>query len=120
MRMKNRRTRPITIKHKIVTRDSEGVPTISYGTPRTFTGEIWPVSDSLQALTYGDRVSTIMNMRLRGEYTIAQELHGTVYTFDGYEIREGDGVCVHSDDSVDFQIISVKPYKPIRMEIQKL
>lgn len=119
MRMKHTRTRTIDVRPKIVTRDSEGVPTVSYGAPRTFTGEIWPVSDSLQVQTYGDRVNSIMNMRLRGKYTVTQELHGTVYTFDGFEIREGDGVCVNSDD-VDFVIVSVKPYKPIRMEIQKL
>ena len=117
--MKQTRTRTINIRPKIVTKDNEGVPTISYGAPCTATGEIWPVSDSLQVQTYGDRINSIMNMRIRGKYSIEQRDHETVYIFDDFEIREGDGVCVNSADP-DFKIVSVKPYKPIRMEIQRL
>ena len=117
--MKHRRTRAIDFRRKYVTKDSEGVPIVTYGSPVTVTGEIWPASDALQAQTYGDRVNSIMNVRIRGDYDISQVGNETVYSFDDFELREGDGVCVYSNDA-DYRVISIKPYKPIRMEIQKL
>ena len=117
--MKHSRTRAIDFRRKYVQRDNEGVPIITYGSPYTVIGEIWPASDALQAQTYGDRINSILNVRIKGEYDISQEGNETVYTFDDFSIREGDGVCVYSNNA-DYKIISIKPYKPIRMEIQKL
>ena len=117
--MKHRRTRTIDFRRKYVTKDNEGVPNVTYGTPFTAVGEIWPASDSLQAQTYGDRINSILNVRIKGDYDIEQIENETVYSFDDFEIREGDGVCVYSTEA-DYKIVSIKPYKPIRMEIQKL
>ena len=119
MRMKHRRTRTIDIRRKYVTKDGEGVPIVTYGSPVSVTGEVWPATDALQAQTYGDRVRSIMNLRIRGKYDIIQQDNETVYVFDDLEIREGDGVCINSTEA-DYRVISIKPYKPIRMEIERL
>lgn len=117
--MKHRRTRAIDFRRKYVTKDNEGVPIVTYGSPYTAVGEIWPASDSLQAQTYGDRINSILNVRIKGAYEVKQIGNETVYSFEDFDIREGDGVCVYSNNA-DYQVISIKPYKPIRMEIQKL
>lgn len=117
--MKHRRTRAIDFRRKYVTKDSEGVPTVTYGSPFTATGEIWPARDSLQAQTYGDRINSILNVRIRGDYEIKRVGNETVYSFEDFELREGDGVCVYSNDA-DYKIISMTPYKPLKMEIEKL
>ena len=118
--MKHRRTKAIDIRRKYVTKDSEGVPIVTYGSPFTVIGEVWPATDALQAQTYGDRVNTIMNLRIKGKYDINQVDNETVYAFDDFEIREGDGVGLYDDRTADYKIVSVKPYKPLRMEIQKI
>ena len=120
MRMKQRRTRAIDIRRKYVTKDAEGVPNVTYGSPYTVIGEIWSASDSLQIQTYGDRVNSIMNVRIKGEYDISVEGNETVYAFDDFEIREGDGVGIYENRTADYKIVSIKPYKPLKMEIQKL
>jgi len=117
--MKRSRTRTIDFRRKYVTKDGEGVPTVTYGSPITMIGEVWPATDALQAQTYGDRIRSIMNMRIKGKYEIIQQDNDTIYLFDDLEIREGDGVCINSEDA-DYRIISIKPYKPIRMEIEKI
>jgi len=117
--MKQKRTQTYKIRNRIVTRDNEGVPEIFYGTDNEVLGEIWPATDRLQAQTYGDRINSIMNMRFYGKYTIEREGNETVYVFDDFTLREGDGVCVYSDNA-DYRIISIKPLKPIRLEIERL
>lgn len=117
--MKQQRTQIYKIRNRIVTKDSEGVPEVYYGAENEVRGEVWPASDRLQAQTYGDRVNNIMNMRFYGKYEIERQDHETVYVFEDFSIRNGDGVCVYSDNA-DYQIISIKPYKPIRLEIERI
>lgn len=123
MRMKRSRTRALYFKNKNVTKDKEGVPNISYGTPFKFIGEIWPASSKLQVEMYGDRVNSIMNCKIKGHYIIEQEEGVTYYEFENRKIiKEGDGLCVNvkKKESPDYRIISIKPYKPLTLEVEKL
>ena len=117
--MKQQRTQIYKIRNKIVTYDNEGVPEITYGSENEVRGEVWPATDRLQAQTYGDRISNIMNMRFYGKYEIERQENETVYVFDDFTLRQGDGVCVYSDNA-DYKVVSIKPYKPIRLEIERL
>ena len=123
MRMKRSRTRALYFKNKNVTKDKEGVPNISYGTPFKFIGEIWPASSKLQVEMYGDRVNSIMNCKIKDHYIIEQEEGVTYYDFgNGKIIKESDGLCVNvkKEESPDYRIISIKPYKPRTLEVEKL
>ena len=117
--MKLQRTKTYKIRNKIVTYDNEGVPEVFYGSENEVRGEIWPASDKLQAQTYGDRINSIMNMRFYGDYEIERQGNETVYVFEDFTLHEGDGVCVYSDNA-DYRVVSIKPYKPIRLEIERL
>ena len=119
MRMKQVRVKTYKVCPKIVTKDSEGVPSVTYGGGHEVKGEAWPATDRLQAQTYGDRISNIMNMRFQGKYTIRRSGRDTEYVFSDFVLKQGDGVCVYAD-TPDYQIISVKPYIPIRLEIERL
>lgn len=123
MRMKRSRTRALYFKNKNVTKDKEGVPNISYGTPFKFIGEIWPASSKLQVEMYGDRVNSIMNCKIKGHYIIKQEEGVTYYDFgNGKIIKESDGLCVNVDEyeNPDYRIISIKPYKLLCLEVEKI
>ena len=122
MRMKQSRLRTLYLKNKSVSNDNEGVPIIAYGAPVTLSGEVWPATSKLQIETYGNRISAIMNCRIKGAYSIKRVDGITVYDFGGYKIREDDGLCIYADsqDSPDYRIITIKPYNNLYMEIEKL
>ena len=133
MRFKTLRTKTIKIAHRVTVKDSEGVPIVMYGEPATFKCEMWPAQSELQVKTYGERVNAMFNVKLRGAYQIESDQS---YTFDsGYNLREGDGVFVYREpegvtgegpvgvtgsETPDYKVISIKPYKPLRLEIEKL
>ena len=142
MRSMTKRLTKIRLANKIVTKDNEGVPSINYGAPRTFTGERWPASSALQVETYGDRIKSIQNVKIEGKYTInsdqsytftkdsfildenarvlLDENGASLVSHDEFTLREGDGVLVYRDDKPDYKVISIMPYKPLRLEIEKL
>ena len=118
--MKHRRIQTIKVANKVVTKDSEGVPNVSYGEPMEFKGEVWPATSKLAVDTYGERVNAIMNVKIRGIYTVVRNDNGVLgYAFDDFEIREGDGVCIESDVP-GYRIVSIKPYKPLKLEVERL
>ncbi len=118
--MKQRRVRTISLRNRIITKDNEGVPTTTYGAAFEVHGEVWPASGRLQSEMYGDRINGIMNMRIREPYTIVQDGNVRAFMVDESIIHEGDGVCVNTDNQPDYKIISIRPYKPLRLEIEKL
>lgn len=121
MRLRQTRIREFVVKPRSVTKDSEGVPEISYGTGYTVTGEIWPLTTQRQIEMYGDRATNISNVRLEGEYAITIELnHEPVVTFcNGNELHMGDGFCVYSDDVPDYQVLSITQYHPLKLEVER-
>lgn len=120
-RLKQTKVKEITIRPRIVTKDSEGVPVISWGDPFTVKGEIWPATSSRQIEQYGDRVSGIQNALIEGDYTLAN-ISGvlTLTRSDGQVIRLGDGVCVYNgaNQDPDYEVLSIRETDPLRLEIE--
>ena len=120
MRMKLSRQTTIRIRRRLTAKDSEGGTVITWGEPQEAIAEVWPASDQLQAQTYGDKIHSIMNVKIAGNYTIRHEGNHLIFVFPLFELGEGDGVCVYSDDAPDYQIVSATPYKPLRLEVKRI
>ena len=73
---------------------------------------------------YGERLSYIRNLRIDGKYVITTDRKGKEhYIFsDGLDIAESDGLCLYVERNAkpDYKIISIKPYKPLRLEAEKI
>ena len=120
MRMKKSRLRKIQIANKVIEKDAEGGLIVLYGSPKEFSGTVWPAGGKLQAQKYGDRVDSMLNCKLEGSYTIEPEEKHIKYTFGEFSLREDDGVYIYRDDEPDYRIISIRPYKPLLMELERL
>ena len=123
--MRLRRSRLETYYHKkrIVGKDSEGSTRETYGAASSFEGESWPASGKVQAQQYGDRLGYILNMKVNGYYEVKSDSHGNYYDFGGGLVfREQDGICVFtsSTSEPDYRIISIKPYRFLTMELEKI
>ena len=122
MRMKHSRKIKIFLRNRNITKDSEGVPIISYEEPIEMTGETWPAGSKLQVATYGDRINSIHNVRIEGKYSVIAQNNAQKYVFDAFTLQEGDGVHLFADKDAepDYKIVCIKPYKPLYMEVEKL
>lgn len=124
--MRLRRSRVETYYHKkrVVEKDSEGSTRETYGTASSFEEESWPASGKVQAQQYGQRLNYIRNLRISGKYEIKPDEKGRLhYILDnGTDIQESDGIClfVGSDRESDYKIISIKPYRMLTLEVEKL
>lgn len=120
--MKRSRVRTYQLRNKSVRKDHEGVPIISYGEPIEVTGEAWPAGGKLQVETYGNRIDSVYNCKVQGDYEIRAEGNVTSYAFDDFTLREGDGIHLFAalDSDPDYRIIAIKAYKPLYMEVEKL
>ena len=120
MRMRRSRMQQFGVANRIVKKDKEGVPKVTYSAPFLVAGEYWPASGKVQSEAYGDRLKYIMNAKVKGTYTVESEGSAQRYMFDKFSVQENDGVCIYRDDEPDYKIISIKPYKPLRMEVERL
>lgn len=122
MRMKRSRMRAYHLKNKILHKDSEGVPMVRYADAIQLSGEVWPAGGKLQTEQYGNRIDSIVNCKIAGSYHIVPEGNHCKYVFADFELREGDGVCIYvvPESDPDYRIVSIKPYKPLYMEVEKL
>lgn len=120
--MRRKRVQTLYLKSKNVSRDKEGVPEITYGRAVELKGEVWPASGKLQVEMYGERISYIRNCKIEGRYNIRTEGEHITYVFGDFTLREGDGICLYAGeyDKPDYKIISIKPYNPLYMELEKL
>lgn len=118
--MKKSRLRKLQIANKVTEKDSEGGTVVSYGSPKEFSGTVWPAGGKLQVQKYGDRVNSILNCKLDGSYTVEPEGKHVKYVFGEFSIREDDGVYVYRHDEPDYRIISITPYEPILLELERL
>ena len=120
MRLKTSRIKDITLYNKTIEKDNEGVTSIKYPVSSSIKAEVWPASSQLQVQTYGDRIHSIQNVKVKGKYTIQDENSHVVYNFGDFTISEGDGIGLYTQDAPDYKIISITPYKPLKMEIERL
>lgn len=122
MRMKRSTLKQYHLRNRKVERDREGVTVESFGEAHPLTMQVWPAGGKVQAEQYGDRVSYIFNCRVEGLYEPVEDKDGLVYQFEGFCLREKDGICLYaSPDSLpDYRIIAVKPYQPLYMEVERI
>lgn len=124
MRMRRNRVKIYYHKKKMVKKDSEGSTSEEYGTASSISGESWPASGKVQAEQYGQRLNYIRNMRINGKYKIQTDSKGNTHYIleDGTDIQELDGICLYTgkDQKPDYKIISIKPYRFLIIEVEKI
>lgn len=124
MRMRRSRLKEYYLKKRITQKDSEGSTYEEWGAAVPFLGESWPASGKVQAQEYGERLSYIHNIRINGTYEITTDDKGmSAYDFgDGLIVQESDGICLFTGSSrdPDHKIISIKPYKPLKLEVERI
>lgn len=122
--LKRSRLKTYHIRNRTTEKNNEGVTSDIYGDTFPVQGEIWPATSKRQVELYGDRINDIANMRITGRYTIL--IGGkrvlNIRREDGSVIRLGDGVCVYvsPDEEPDYRVLSITPYMPIKLEIEKI
>ena len=118
MRLKRNRLKTYSHRMAVPRKDNEGGSYIEYGPPSSFSAEVWPAGGKLQAEMYGQRIHNILNCRIDGDYEILTDCNGRVcYRVDGVTIREGDGICLYVPD---YKIISIRPYRYLTLEVERL
>lgn len=123
MRIRRNRLQKMFLKKRITVKDKEGCTTEKWRDGASFLGEQWPASGKVQAQQYGDRLGYILNMKVNGYYEVKSDSHGNYYDFGGGLVfREQDGICVFtsSTSEPDYRIISIKPYRFLTMELEKI
>ena len=107
MRLRRSRTETYYHKKRIVEKDREGSTRESYGT-----------ASSVERLNY------IRNVRISGKYEVKPDEKGRMHYIleNGTDIQELDGIClfVGKDAVPDYRIISIKPYRMLSLEVEKL
>ena len=119
-RIKSSRIRTIKFCPRTVTKDSEGVPNVSYGTAYEKQAEVWPAGGRLQVEMYGDRTTDMINLRVQGQYEVSMQgkAYGILFD-DGNQLTLGDGICVDSE-TPDYAVRSITPYHPVRIEAERI
>lgn len=124
MRLKRSRVKQYFLRKMIPQKDSEGSAYMEYGEAASWMGEVWPAGGKLQQEMYGLRLPYIRNIRIQGSYSVETDEKGILhYIFsDGLDIAEGDGLCLYvgKESEPDYKIISVSPYRFLRLEAERL
>lgn len=124
MRMRRNRLETFYWKKRIPKKDKEGSSYEEWGAAVSFVGESWPASGKVQAQQYGERLRYIRNLRIDGKYDIIVGEKGQVsYDFGGgLIIQEADGICLYADPdrNPDYKILSIKPYRPMHLEVERI
>ncbi len=121
-RMMRKRTQTFHLKNRTVKKDREGNTYEEYGLPVPFTGKQWPAGGKVQAEIYGKKLPYIRNLKVKGTYAVEQRNGVTYYVFsDKLAFAELDGICldVPAESGPDYKIISITPYEPLRMEVER-
>lgn len=124
--MRLRRNRIETFYHRksTVKKNKEGGTYIEYDAAVHFSGESWQASSKVQAQKYGQRLNNIRNIRLSETYRIQTDEKGRChYLLDnGIDLQELDGICIFTgkDMEPDYKVISIKPYRNLVIEVERL
>lgn len=124
MRIKCSRLETYHLRKRITKKDKEGSTYEEWDAAASFSGESWPASGKVQAQQYGERLAYIRNLRIDGKYTMETDEKGMVsYDFgEGRKFRESDGICLYvpGEHDPDYKIISIKPYRPLKLEVERI
>lgn len=124
MRLRKSRLKQYYHKKRIPHKDKEGGTYNTYGSASSFDAEVWPAGGKNQAEVYGERLKYIQNIRIDGKYKIEADEKGIIhYALEsGADIVESDGIClfVGKDSEPDYRIISIRPYRFLKLEVEKI
>lgn len=123
MRIRQRRLKQYHHRAAIPKKDDEGNSYVEYGEESQFLAEMWPAGGKMQAELYGMRLPYIRNLRVEGEYETLSGADGReYYRVSGMDLREGDGICMNvpGDRDPDYKVVSIRPYRFLTLEVEKL
>ena len=139
MRLRQTRVRTFTMRPRILTKDNEGVPYITYipaydesesgdesgidDTSYTVKGYFWDGAGTRRIEEHGDVVENTASMRIEGEYRIALEDGAPKVEFaDGRELHLNDGVYVYADveGEPDYVVTKILEHRPLRVEVEHI
>ena len=106
MRLRRNRLEEFFHKKMTVKKDKEGSTSEEYGAASSVTGESWPASGEVQVEQYGQKLNYIRNIRIQGNYKIQTDGKSRLY--------------VAADQLPDYRIISIKPYRFLTIEVEKI
>ena len=120
MRLQTTRLKEYTVRPKHVTKDAEGVPSVSYEDGFTVKGYLWKAESRAQIERYGNVIENVSNLRVNGRWTVGlfDGVLGAQNTRTNEIIRLGDGVNVYTADAPDFVVRSLTAYKCLLLEIE--
>lgn len=121
MRLRRNQIKEYHGRNRAVKKNNEGSSYHEYGDPFAFTADIYPATGKLQAEIYGERITNIVCGIMEGEYTVTENSDGSFdYVFEGFHIKEGDGIQIRSLKKPDYKIISIRPYRLLYFEAEKI
>jgi hypothetical protein len=124
MRLKQSRVRHFYHKQRKVQKDSEGNTSEVFEDAGCFRGECWEAGGKLQVEMYGHRVSNIMNIRIGENYCVKTDAKGMQHYVlqNGSDLMIGNGIHVFTpnNSNPDYKIISIKPQRFLRLEVERL
>lgn len=118
--MKHSRMTAISFCNRTITKDTEGVETATYGTAFSLNGIIYAVSGKAEAQMYGEKINSMLNVKVDGSYTISVEGSEQKVTIGSKTLKIGDGLKIYNTVSPDYQIIGFTAYKPLKLLIEKI
>lgn len=124
MRLKRNKVKTFYLRKQITKKDKEGSAYIEYENANVIHGEVWPAGGKVQAEMYGNRLSYIQNVRIEEHYTIESDEKGVQHYVleNGANLVENDGICIYvsADKTPDYRIISIKPHRFLRLEVERI
>lgn len=123
MRLKRNRVQKCCHRKAVFKRDQEGSGTTVYDPATELSAEVWPAGGKVQAEMYGNKLSYIRNIRLNGTYKILNDDKGILHYVmeNGADIVENDGICLYvsGECEPDYRVLSIKPHRFLRLEVEK-
>lgn len=148
MRLKRNRLQRIYLSKRIIEKDAEGGTYDTYGPAALFHGIVWAAGGKTQAEMYGERLAYMFNIKVDGAYQIQIDGNQMHYILrNGLDISEKDGICLFGGDGEtftdenadmltderelflldsgkiirpDYQIIAIRPYEHLQLEVEKI
>lgn len=120
MRIKANRLSKCQLFNRVVKKDNEGNTYSEYTEPQAINMVVWSAGGQVQAEQYGKLLNYVKNAKVDGAYTIENKDGVLFYKFNGFSLCESDGVGLYSTNKPDYEIVAIKPYKNLYLELKKL
>lgn len=117
MRIRQNRLTKATISRRVTTKDSEGVPVVSYEPIGDLEAEVWYANSKMDAERFGDKITEMLHARIDGAYDIEITNKRNLYVVGAVSFSEGD---LFTYKGLDYQITSIVPYPHLKLEAQRI